>query len=307
LENDFLTEIQNKYLGHGAAITANVIFGLNIPVTKALLTEWMSPLGYTTTRMIFGLIAFWMMSFFQKKEKVERRDLAVILLCGFLGLAATQAAFALGVRFTSPTTNSFIGALNPIVVLALSAIFLREKITRWKAMGVLLAVSGSALIILRNTGTSSASNTPFGIIISITAVTCYAAYFIIARNISKKYSPITMLKWMFLVSVIMILPFGFSELPKQRIFSAEIQTAAIFEIGFALLFASMLGLFLVPAALKRIKATNVSIYINLQPIVASTAAIAIGQDFFSWDKPAALALVIAGVLLVTQSKTEKQT
>jgi drug/metabolite transporter (DMT)-like permease len=60
-----------------------------------------------------------------------------------------------------------------------------------------------------------------------------------------------------------------------------------------------------PVALKRIKATTAVMYVNVQPMVASTAAIIAGQDVFTWDKPVALLLVVAGVYMVTRSKTEK--
>jgi drug/metabolite transporter (DMT)-like permease len=45
-------------------------------------------------------------------------------------------------------------------------------------------------------------------------------------------------------------------------------------------------------------------YINLQPVVASTVSIIAGQDTFSWDKPLALIFIIAGVCIVTQTKGE---
>ena len=59
-------------------------------------------------------------------------------------------------------------------------------------------------------------------------------------------------------------------------------------------------------ALKRIRPTTVSMYNNIQPIVASIIAIIIGQDVFSWDKPIAACLVFAGVYLVTQSKSKEE-
>jgi drug/metabolite transporter (DMT)-like permease len=54
-----------------------------------------------------------------------------------------------------------------------------------------------------------------------------------------------------------------------------------------------------PIALSKLKASTVSIYMNLQPLTASIVAIVIGQDTFSWDKPLTAVLVIAGVYLVT--------
>ena len=47
---------------------------------------------------------------------------------------------------------------------------------------------------------------------------------------------------------------------------------------------------------------TVSVYTNLQPVVASLVAIAIGQDILTWDKPVAAILVLLGAWLVTRKK-----
>lgn len=299
--------VKEEVKGHIAAITTNVIFGLNIPVTKSLLSGWMSPMGYTLTRMIFGMCMFWLIGMFQKKEKVVFKDLMMIFLCGLLGLVATQVTFAVGLRYTTPVTYSLILALSPIIVLLLSTIFLKEAVTRKKLFGVVLGISGAAIIILQSSNGTSGSNTVFGIAIAIVSVTCYAGYIIITRKVSAKYSPVTMMKWMFLLSVFILMPFGFSDLPEQKIYSSEISLTALSELLFALIFSSIIAFFLMPVALKRIRATTASVYINLQPIVASSIAILIGQDIFSWDKVVAAALVIAGVYTVTySSRSENQ-
>lgn len=293
--------IKEEIKGHIAAITTNVIFGLNIPITKSLLSGWMSPMGYTLTRMLFGMSMFWTISLFQKKEKVIFKDLMMIFLCGLLGLVATQVTFAIGLRYTIPVTYSLILALSPIVVLILSTVFLKESVNRKKIFGVIMGITGAAIIILQSSNGSSGSNTIFGIIISVISVTCYAGYIIITRKVSAKYSPVTMMKWMFLLSAFILLPFGISVLPEQQVYSSATSFTAISELLFALVFSSIIAFFLMPVALKRIKATTASIYVNLQPLVASSVAIIIGQDIFGWDKVVALILVIVGVYLVTQS------
>lgn len=57
--------------------------------------------------------------------------------------------------------------------------------------------------------------------------------------------------------------------------------------------------------MRTVSDTVVSIYMNLQPIVASATAILIGMDTFSWDKPAALLLVLLGAFIVTADKPAK--
>ena len=42
-----------------------------------------------------------------------------------------------------------------------------------------------------------------------------------------------------------------------------------------------------------------SVYTNLQPVVASVVAFAIGQDVLTWDKPVAGVLVLLSAYIVT--------
>ena len=51
------------------------------------------------------------------------------------------------------------------------------------------------------------------------------------------------------------------------------------------LFATVLGYFLIPFAMKYLRATTVSIYTNLQPVVASLVVMGIKQDAMTWNKP----------------------
>ena len=295
---------KDEVKGHLAAIVTNTIFGLNIPVTKSLLDGWMSPMGYTLTRMFFGLSVFWAITVFQKKEKISMLDVPVIAIGGFLGLVVTQITFAIGLMFTTPTIYALIIALCPIVVLLLSILFLNETITRNEIIGILLGITGAILIISQNSSGTYGLNHLLGIFIAAVSVTSYAAYIIITRKISAKYEPATLMKWMFLAASVVAIPLGIDELPVQRIYSPEATLMPILLLGFSLLFSSLLAFFLMPFALKRIKATTAGAYINVQPIIAATVSVVTGQDLFSWDKLIAVLLVITGVYIVILSKNE---
>ena len=300
-----MTITKDEVKGHLAAMVTNVIFGLNIPVTKSLLCGWMSPMGYTLTRMLFGLSMFWAISLLRKKETVARRDMPVIAVAGLLGLVATQIAFAAALKFTTPTVYALITALSPIVVLLLSISFLHETITRRDIFGILLGIVGVILIISHNSNGASGSNHALGIGISAAGVISYAAYIIIMRKVSAKYDPATLMKWMFLTAVLVISPFSIGDLPDQRIYSPEATLIPMLLLGFALIFSSLIGFFLMPFALKRIKAATAGAYINMQPIIAAAVAVVVGQDIFSWDKAVAVLFVITGVYIVMQSKNTK--
>jgi drug/metabolite transporter (DMT)-like permease len=294
-----------KVKGHLAVLFANVIFGLNVPITKSLLTGWMTPMGYTTTRMLFGAFIFWLIGLFAPKEKVEVKDLLIIAAGGLFGLIVPQYTFALGLQYTSPVNFSLIVALGPIAVMLLAALFLKEPITMKKALGVLLGISGALVIVFQNRSFGSGPNDMLGILLALVNITNYGIYLIIIRKISSKYAPVTLMKWMFFFTVVFILPFGYAEIFTQQVFSSGVPLATYLQFAFVLVFSTAVAYFLIPISLKTLRPTTVSVYMNLQPIIASTVAILVGQDVFSWDKPLAVALVIAGVIVVTQSKSRE--
>lgn len=298
--------IKEKQKGLTAILIANTIFGLNIPVTKVLVAQWMTPMSYTATRMIFGMFAFWCIGFFLKKEKVKRPDLLIILIGGLMGYLGTQFLFSQSLKYTSPVIYALLMALTPVVVLLLSAIFLKELIPLKKILGIIISISGAALIILLGTNNGvSGTNNLLGITYAVLCVLAYSGYLVITRTISIKYKPVTIAKWMFLISAIVVFPFSFDGIERQKIFTSETTWQAISLIGFALLFSTTLAFFLMPYALKRLEASTVSIFMNVQPIVASVVAIFVGQDKLTWEKPIAVILVLAGVYLVTKTNRRK--
>lgn len=276
-----------------------------MPVGKHLLSGWISPVELTLSRILFGTIVFWIISFFTKKEKIPLKDLAIIALGGILGIAGTQLSFSLGLTYTTPTNFALIVALNPIVVLLMSSLLLKEAINGKKIFGVLLGISGAVILIARVSGGIEAKNNLVGISFAIINTLMLALYLIIIRKTVVKYSPVTLIKWMFLFAGIILLPFTIWNLPTQKIFSNESNLQVALLFSFTLVFATVLNNLVRPYALKYIRPTIASIYINLQPIIASFVAISIGQDSFSWDKPLAAVFVISGVVVVTRSNKKE--
>ena len=295
-----------NYKGHLAAIAANIFFGLNLNVTKVLFSaSWMTPLGLIITRMIMSLLVFWIIGFFMPKQEARPRELLIIALGGVFGIVIALVSFTMAIRLISPVVYSLIQTMGPIIVLLLSALLSMESITPKKAVGVIIGISGAALIVIQNAGSGAAKISILGICIAFLSVTAYSAHILIIRKVAGKFTPITIMKWMYLWSFILLSPLGIPELPHQRLFTSEFTLLPFLLVGYTAIFASIIGSFLMPIALKRVKATAVSMYSTLQPLTASTAAIIIGQDVFSWDKPLAFILIVTGVFLVTHTASKQ--
>lgn len=298
--------MQNQKLkGHAAIFLANTIFGLGVPVSKALLDSWVTPMGYMASRSFFAAIIFWLIACFLPKEHVERKDLMVILFGGLLGFVISQSLTAWALDFTTPVYFSLIAALTPVGVMLMAALFIGEKITWIKVLGVILGIVGALLMLVKGWQAGAGKNDVLGIFLAILSVLTWAIYLIVTRKVSQKYSSVTQMKWVFLISAIVTVPIALPEFGAQALYSSAVNWEGIAEMAFLVLGATVLGYFLIPVAMKTLHATTVSIYTNLQPIVASMVAIFVGQDFLSWDKIVAAALVLLSAYIVTNASGEK--
>lgn len=293
---------KHKIEGHSAVLLANVIFGLGVPVTKLLLDEWVSPMAYMATRCMGAAAIFWLISLFMPRERVERRDLLVIMGGGLLGFVVSQTLTAWALHFTTPVYFSIIATLTPVATMVCAALLIGERLSLRGALGVAIGVVGALLMVMVGWQGSSGMNDLLGIGLAVLSLLTWAVYLIITRKVSVKYTAVTQMKWVFLVSTLAVLPFSWTDLQASRLYSSQWAWSGVAEMAFIVVFATVAGFFAIPFALRYLKTTTVSVYTNLQPVVASFVAIAIGQDLLSWDKPVSLALVLLSAWIVTNSQ-----
>ena len=293
--------MQNHRLqAHTAVLLANIIFGLGVPVTKLLLDQWVSPMAYMATRCLGAAAIFWLISLFLPCEKVAPRDLTVIILGGLLGIVVSQTLTAWALTFTTPVYFSLIATLTPVATMLCAALFIGEKISVRGIAGVALGVAGAMLMVFIGWQGGSGKNDILGIALTLLSMLTWAVYLIITRKVSARYTAVTQMKWVFLASAIAVLPFSLTDLQSATLYSAATQWSGLAEMAFIVVFATVAGYFAIPFAMRYLKATTVSVYTNLQPIVASLVAISLSQDVLTWDKPVALVLVLLSAWLVTK-------
>lgn len=295
--------MKSKMKGHSAVIAANVIFGLGVPVSTYLLQEWVTPNVYMASRCVGAALVFWLMSLFAPRERVEWRDWVLIVLSGLLGFVISQTLTAWALVYTTPVYFSLIATLTPIATMILAFLFLKERITGLKTIGVVLGIAGAVLMVALKWQKGTGSNDLLGIFLAFMSLLTWAIYLIATRKVSQKYTPLTQMKWVFLASSVVVLPYTIPEFASTRLYGGQMDSewfVGVAAMLFIVLFATVLGFFMIPFAMKYLKATTVSVYTNLQPVVASFVAIALMQDELTWDKPIAALLVMTSAYLVTR-------
>jgi len=295
---------KNKLNGHIAMISANLIFGLNSPVSRTLMPEILSPYTLTFFRMSGGMLLFWLVSLFCKKEHVPAKDILMLFFASFFALTFNQLPFFIGLSMTSPIDASIVVTLLPILTMILAAIIIKEPITLMKAIGVLVGASGALLLIFTSHTLHVGKSNFLGNIIVFGGVVSFAIYLTVFKDLISRYSPVTIMKWMFLFCTIICFPFFYKPLIHTDF--TLLTSGTYWRIGYMVIFATFLGYLFIPIGQKTLRPTTLSMYNYLQPVVASFVAVFIGIDTFGIEKALSGILVFAGVYIVTQSKSRAQ-
>ena len=299
----FLRLEMKRYLGHISAFVAYTIFGFNIIVCRDLSTlALISPMGLFCLRAIGAAVLFWIVSLFLPQEKVEKQDFPKIFVASMLGLFLTQLSFLKASTMTTPFDTSILTPLTPIFTMFIAALFLKEPITLKKAGGVALSFIGVIFLVFNTVraGGGVTETKPMGIVYMIGNCIFFALYLGAFRPLIAKYNVVTFMKWMFLFSAVIAIPFDFKELVSLNV--GLLSTKYILELGFVIFFATFVAYFLIPVGQKVLRPTVISLYGYLQPIIATIMGIATGMDHLTWQKILAAALVFTGVILVNKSR-----
>jgi drug/metabolite transporter (DMT)-like permease len=207
--------------------------------------------------------------------------------------------FFKGLAITTPINGAILMVCTPLFVAIFAFIFLKEKITSNKIVGLILGLTGAILLLTGPTFSFSSSTIWGDVMVMINAI-IYSYYLIIAKPLLHKYSPLTVIKWTFLFGGILVLPFGFSEL-------IEVNWTAIpdhiwFSILFLIAGATYLTYLLNGWALRHANSSLVGTYIYLQPVLASLIAVALGKDQLTLNKILLSLMIFLGVYLVSLPK-----
>lgn len=298
-----------KFKGHAALWLANIIWGLNAPLTKRILwseaqPDGISPFALSAYRMVGACLLFWLIALFLPRERVARRDMVLLFFASVFGIQLNQMLFLWGLSLTSPIDTSIIATVVPILTMVMAMFFLREPITWLKTGGVMLGAAGALILILvSHHGTGHTSSLKGDVLCLVSAV-CYATYLTAFRDAIVKYSPITTMKWMFLFAAIVSVAIYYR--PLTEVDYASLTPRIWAGIGYIVIGATFLAYLMVPIAQRYLRPTIVSMYNYVQPVVAVLFTVAVGLDTFGPTKGAAALCVFVGVWLVTKSKSRAQ-
>lgn len=299
---------ENILLGHLALIACNVAWGLMAPFSKDVMNlGFVSAWTLAGTRVVGGAAVFWLLHFlvpekWLKHEKVSRHDLIQLFWASMLLMAASMSLNIIGTKYTSPVDATVVCSITPVLTLIFGALLIHDHITWKKTLGVAVGLLGTLMFIFngRTDVATQATNPMLGNALCFFSQVFGALYLVLFGQVLRKYSAFTAMKWMFLMSAVVMLPFlagSFAETPWQ-----QIPAMGWIDIAFIVLVGSVLGYLLLPYGQRAVRPTVVAMYNYTRPLASAALSALMGLAVFDIKTALYALLIFTGVWLVSGKK-----
>ncbi|MCH3881212.1 MULTISPECIES: DMT family transporter [Tenacibaculum] len=282
-----------------AVFITSLIYGVTFTIAKEVMPLYIKPYGFILLRVGGATIVFWLVGLLVKAKSIEKQDYKHILLASFFGVGINMLTFFKGLSLTTPISAAAIMVMSPIMVLLFASILLKEKLIPKKIIGVIIGFIGALLLIIYgNASDVNGENIILGNFLVFVNAASYGFYLVLAKKLIEKYNPVVFVKWLYLFGLIWVIPFGLNELTEVQ---WNIMPNSIYlKAGFVVLFTTCITYLFNLFGLSKLKPTTVSVFIYLQPVIASIYALSVGSDTLNTVKIAATLLIFLGVYLVTK-------
>ena len=291
---------------HLCLLGAASFWGLMAPLGKDAMTHGFDGIDMVSFRVAGGALLFWIASLFTRREHIALRHIALLCLAAVFGIVGNQCCFTIGLSMTSPINAGIATTSMPIFSLVLSALVLREPVTWRKAVGVAFGCAGALLLVwssARAAGVAIGTGNLRGDLLCLAAQFSYSIYLTVFGRLAKRYSVVTVNKWMFLSATCIIWPFTGAHVLSTSWAEVPLKTYA--ETAYVVVCGTFAAYLLMIRGQQVLRPTVVSMYNYVQPIVAALVSILLGLAVLTVTHAVAAALIFTGVAMVTFSKSRR--
>lgn len=232
----------------------------------------------------------------EKIYKLKKEDIPVFIVTGVVCVLGYHVLFFTALKYTTAINSSIIDASTPLITTFFSIIFLKDKITLTRILGIILSFTGVFLTI---TGASlkvlKTLSFNYGDIIMLLGVAIWSWYSVLSKKLMQRYTPITLTFYSFLFCTIFLVPFVIYDNPAK--FMSHIPYYSYLAVIYMAVFPSVIGYLVQQIAVKHIGPSKTSLFINLVPVFSIILSIVILGESISPTKLFTAALIIAGVYI----------
>lgn len=290
--------MNSRVKAHLALLGANIFYGAGYTVAKQVMPRLIQPLGFIFIRVSIVMLLFWLSYTSGKKyrAKIQKKDWLILVLGGLFGVACNQMLFFLGLNLTFPIHASLIMMSTPLLITIISIFILKARIGWDKYMGLLLGISGAALLMSAGKEMTITGNSAMGDFLVFLNAASYAIYLVIIKPLMQRYRPIIVIRWVFFFGFLFVLPFGWQQFTviDWSLFTPNDYLAVAFVVVCCTFLTYLWNVY----ALRHLPPSTAGAYIYLQPIFAAIISIIVMGEELTIVKIISTVLVFAGVYLV---------
>jgi len=284
-----------------------VVFALVAAVgfsAKAILVKlaYLSPVDAITLlalRMVFSVpvfigVAVW--AWLHHAEPLTRQDKLLVLVLGLIGYYLSSFLDFLGLQYITAGLERLILFLYPTMTVVLSALIFKRPIGRRVILAMALSYAGIVLVFLHDAGIGHAANTLLGGFLVFLSTLSYSTYLVGAGHAIERIGTARFTAYAMVVASAAALLQFFATRP----LSALDLPLRVYELSIAMaIFSTVLPVFLLSYAIKRIGSGNASLIGSIGPVSTIVMAYVFLNEGLSLLQIAGSSLVLIGVVIIS--------
>jgi len=285
-----------EQLIHLKLIAVAIMWGGTFIATKMASAVFGTFTG-AALRYVFALVLMIPMLYLQNRQafRINRKQFVQLLILGFSGIFAYSFFFFTGLKHVKASHGALIVALNPVMVMVLSAAINKERIRPMRLVGILLSLSGTALVISRGNPADLFTMFGWGDALMLGCPVSWAVYTYFAKDALKLSTPLQASTWAIILGLALISFFIPSETYPSQV-SLDIWMALAY-LGVC---GSFLGFVWYYQGISKIGPVKTAAYNNLIPVFAMLLSVIILGESIELHTIYGSLLVIGGVYLVNR-------
>lgn len=287
-----------KYKVWGLLVLCVLFWAGNYIFGSLVVTE-LTPVGLTFIRWLFASVI--LIAVGHKIEKPSWKEVykqwPKMVGLSLFGIIGYNVLLYYAFYYTSPLNAALVNSFNPGFIAVVSALYLKEKITKHHIVGLVISFLG-VLIVLTKGNLMQAFTMKYntGDFLIIVAVISWTVYSLIGKKVTT-VPPITSTGVSGLIAAIILLPFAMN----NGVDYLNISPLAFTAVIYIILFPSMLSFVFWNIGVREIGAIKAGIFMNLNPVFTAFISFAMGQEI-TWVQITGGLLVFAGVYITTAFK-----
>lgn len=258
---------------------------------------------FTTAALRFIVASIILVALAYSREgglpKLDRRRFGAMLTLAFTGVFLFNVCFFASLERIPAGRGSLIMSLNPIVTAIGAWFVFRERLRGVRALGVALALFGTAIVIARGDLTTIAAGAlSAGDWLMFGSVLCWASYTLIGRVVLKGMSPLGATTWAALLGTAMLAIGALFEQPWSAL--AALPASGWWAIAYLGSLGTVFAFLWYYQGVQRLGVSRAATFINLVPVFGVVfAAVILGEPILA-SMVAGGAIAITGVALTNR-------